>query len=280
MRQHARSAFVILGLVLASATPGIASTIGQWDGSGVDYNGQLVTWNNPSFYNKINAFLTGAGHTIAANGPAATTALAGFDSFVVADPGRAATAAEVAALSDFVQTGGSLLVFVDRDSLNNAFISDTNGILSGIGSGIRVSTATMDQNMYLTGGVFATASLYDVSGQFLSGTPGHVVTGGTALTRGGAGWTPAQAAAASAYIHYEQLGLGYLFVFGDRLDNNYFTMDVGSTRGRMFLNLASYDNPHGSVPPPEPGPVPEPATMILTATAMAGAFLEARRTKR
>jgi hypothetical protein len=233
----------------------------------VDINGHRSTWNDPVFFSKIRNVMTGAGYTVGADVDAVAANLAGYDSFVIGGAGRAATATEISNLSVWVAAGGSLLVFNDRD-LDAAPL---NALLAGIGSSIAYGGATMDQNFYLNGGVFATTTPNSVAGQFLSGTPGRVVTGGTTLTAGGAAWTASQKSAAEAYIHYQQLGLGYIFVFGDRLDHDYFTFGAGLPRTNFFLNLGSYTMPSGGDPPggPVTNETPEPAGALLVGGGVA-----------
>jgi hypothetical protein len=235
-----------------------AATIGQWEESWVDTNGVPTTWNDSTFFSSVHALMVAAGNTVAPDGPASASALAGFDSFVIAGPGRTPTGEEISALSSFVTTGGLIILLEDQNPDTHGY---ANALLSGIGSSIQVSWSSMTQNMYLLGGVFATDGLV---GSFLSGTPGRRITGGTALTTGGAGWTASQIADAEAYIHYEQIGLGYVFVFGDRLDHNVFDLSPTGARAKLFTNLGSYEKPQNGSDPSE---VPEPGTQFL---ALAG----------
>jgi hypothetical protein len=71
------------------------------------------------------------------------------------------------------------------------------------------------------------------------------------------------------YVHWEQIGQGYIIGFADSLDHNYFILDPGTPRGNFFLNLTAYENPFGG-PGPGPGDVPEPSTIWL---AVAGLLL-------
>ena len=263
--RHLVASIAALG---ALAGAGRAGTIGQWEGS-FSYLGQPLTWNSPS-YSEVRGVVTAAGHTVAPDGPVNTAVLPGFDAFVIAEPGRMLTDDELTALGGFIRSGGLLLILLDRDMDFADAIPATNAIFAGVGSSIRTSGATMDQNMFLNGGVFATdGPPNNVAGAFLSGTPGHRITGGIALTRGGTtGWNDSQRAAAEAYIHYEQIGLGYAFAFGDRLDNNYFDFGPTYPRAQFFTNLASYVNPHGAAEPTSEAP--EPSTAAVGFTGLVG----------
>ncbi len=253
-------------LLLAVAFTGImqAGVIGQWEESWVDVNGVPTTWNDLTFFSKVYALMVAAGNTVAPDGPATASAVAGFDSFVVGGPGRAPTAEEISAISSFVTSGGLLILFEDQNPDTHVY---ANTLLSGIGSTIQVSGSTMDQNMYLIDASFATAGL---DGRFVGGTPGRRISGGTTLTTGGAGWTDSQIAAAEAYLHFEQIGLGYVFVFGDRMDSNVFEFSPGSVRNLLFTNLGSYEKPEGGSDPSE---VPEPSSLALAGAGLAVAAL-------
>lgn len=114
-------------------------------------------------------------------------------------------------------------------------------------------------------GHFATAGLV---GQTLHTTPGTAISGGTAI--------------AGSYIHYEAIGLGYVFAFGDRSDHGYF----GSANYKLFDNILrgggtpqqpeQPEQPEQpGAPPPEPpypsgADVPEPSTAILLLLGFAG----------
>lgn len=224
-----------------------ANYIGQWAGSAVDTQGTPTSWNNTAFFSKVNDAMTAAGHSVGPDMLATASNLAMSDLFVVAGASQAFTPEEIAALGSWVNGGGLLLVFTDR-SLNS---SPLNVMLDGIGSSLHFGPGSMDQNFYLKPGVFASDG---VVGQWMGGTPGTVVNGGTGLTRGGtSGWTNTQRAQAEAYIHYEALGSGFVFAFGDRLDHNYFSFAAGSPRLAFFQNLGNFE-PSGPVVPPPPDP--------------------------
>lgn len=256
-------------LLLAVAFAGImqAGVIGPREASWVDVNGVPTTWNDLSFFSTVHALMVAAGNTVAPDGPATASALAGFDSFVVGGPGRAPTAEEISAISLFVASGGLLVMFEDQNPDTHVY---ANALLTGIGSTIQVSDSNMDQNMYLIDASFATAGL---GGRFAGGTPGRRIYGGTTLTTGGAGWTARQIADAEAYLHFEQIGLGCVFVFGDRMDHNVFEFSPGSVPNLLFTNLGSYEKPEGGS---EPSEVPEPSSLALAGAGLAVAVLLGR----
>ena len=205
-------------------------------------------------------------------------------------PAAAPTSSEISLLSTWIQAGGLLLVFADY----NYNTSPLNTLLAGVGSTMHYG-GTMDQNMYLTSGLFLTDG---VVGYGLGGTPGHQVVGGTALTQGGSSWSTSQKAAAASYIHFEQIGLGYIIAFGDLLDVNWFGITSTNARGKMFLNVGSYVNPRGGskTAPTDPAPPsggatgdplvdpgggltesPEPSTVGLLGVGMLGVVALRRR---
>lgn len=236
--------------------------------------------------------MAASGHSVGPDVLATASNLAICDLFVVGGASQSFTSDEITALSSWVQGGGLLLVFSDRD-LNS---SPLNTMLAGIGSSIQFGPGSMDQNFYFNGGVFATTG---VAGQWMSGTPGIRVNGGIGLTRGGAGWTNRQKSDAEAYIHYEAIGSGFVFAFGDRLDHDYFNFSAGTPRLRFFQNLSNFepkiqenpvDPPPVSDDPPVQPPTggedpvtaetPEPGTFALMAAGGLGIWMVRKRAAR
>lgn len=251
----------VCALALAACAGLSARNIGQWNGASYSPDSKLLTWNydtpGPTYsLTQIKALVQAAGHTVGPDIDISAANLASYDTFVIRLPRLAPDAAQLAALEAWVRAGGLLMVFADS-SANATYI---NGILSGIHTGLSVG-GSMDQNSYLISGSFlVTGPSYNLADFFLSNTPGLRVSGGTALTRGGAGWTPTQQADAAAYIHEEALGSGHVVVFGDVADVNYFEPSVSNAHGRLMLNAAAWVNPAlgGGAPTPTPTPVPTP----------------------
>jgi hypothetical protein len=262
----AHFAVLAAAMFLSQAVSG--GTIGQWSGSSIDTNtGQVLSWNytnaGPTYSTtKVHDLLVGAGNTITPNAEITSANMALYDTFVIRMPDSAPAAADTAILADWVESGGLLLLVADRSTATTPF----NSILAGVGSTMRASDS-MDQNMYLRGGMFLTDNIAD---SFVSGTPGRCISGGTALTRGGATWTEAQQADAAAYIHFEQIGMGYVVAFGDTLDVNFFTLTTASPLGKLFLNAGDYVNPHGIS-------TPEPSSLILLGIGGMGMLWRGRR---
>ena len=225
-----------------------ASYIGQWAGSQLDNYGVPTTWNNARYLKNVNAAMTASGHTVGPDVLATASNLTGSDLFVIAGASQPFTSEEITALGSWVNGGGLLLVLID--SSGNP--SPLNAMLTGIGSSLRFGPGTVKQNFFFKGGVFATDGIV---GQFMGATVGVPVSGGTGLTQGGtAGWNDRQRAEAETYIHYEAMGLGFVFAIGDRLENDYFSFPAGSPRLRFFQNLANFEPSAPVTPPITPDP--------------------------
>lgn len=214
-----------------------AGVIGNWSGSSRNWNsGDMAT---------LKATLIAAGHTVLANSSITSANLAGDTVFVIGEPAAAPTAAEIATLSTWITGGGVLLVFFDSGcsgcSGNNPLLSGLGTSLQGAGAGAAVAP--------FPGGIFATTGPpYNLVGQVLANTPGSTISGGTAI--------------AGDFIHYQQLGSGFVFAFGDRSDHNIFNPTNANANGQLFLNIAA----HGA----QPVGIPEPSTISLLG---AGIFL-------
>jgi hypothetical protein len=251
-------------MMMVSSGVARAGMIGQWEGSGVDSFGNVLTWNyaNETFTystSQVRTLVTAAGHTVGPDAAITAGNMALYDAFVVRMPRLTPTDTEMDTLSEWVLGGGLLLMIGDRSMNSTPF----NNILAGVGSTMTAG-GTMDQNCYLIGGNFMTDGL---ANSFMGNTPGQMISGGTALTQGGSGWLDYQKADASAYIHYEHIGLGWVFAFGDTSDVNYFTPTTGNVHGRLFLNAAEYENPFGDSQIPE---VPEPTSLALLGISLIG----------
>jgi hypothetical protein len=229
-----------------------AGVIGNWEGSS-------RSWNFVDMIDTRNAMIA-AGHTVLPDGPISATALAGMTAFLIGEPSTAPVASELAELSAWINGGGTLLVMFDS-KCNGC--SGGNPTLAGVGS--TMSAGGNASVAPYPAGHFATAGLV---GQTLHTTPGTAISGGTAI--------------AGSYIHYEAIGLGYVFAFGDRSDHGYF----GSANYKLFDNILrgggtpqqpeQPEQPEQpGAPPPEPpypsgADVPEPSTAILLLLGFAG----------
>jgi hypothetical protein len=167
-----------------------------------------------------------AGHTVEADESITAANLANDNVFVVGEAGVSPTAGELADLSAWVNGGGLLLVLSDSGSSG---VTGGNAILSGIGSSLNI-VGSSPAAAPLTGGVFASQGPpYNIVGSSIGTSPGNGITGGTTL--------------AGDYIHYQSVGSGYVFAFGDRTDHDFFDPDATTINGKLFLNLVAIPEP-------------------------------------
>lgn len=225
----------VLVLLIFSQGSADGATIGNWSGSG-------RSWNYSDF-SIINSTMTGAGHTVEADEAITASNLSNNDIFLIGEAASTPSSGELSVLQSWIQGGGILLILSDSGGLG---VPGNNGILSGIGSALSFGDSASVVTPF-PGGIFATTGPpYNLVGQTLSITQGSTAQGGTTL--------------AGDYIHYEAMGLGYIFAFGDRSDHNYFAPSASNVNGQFFLNIAAHSRPGPSVP--------EPVSIVLLAMGM------------
>jgi hypothetical protein len=218
---------------LAGADAALSAVIGNWSGSG-------RSWNQGEF-TTIKALMTTEGHMVLPDLPISAPNLAGVDMYIVGEATAAPSPAEMSVLSDFVQDGGCLLVFT-----NSSFSGGPGGnaILTGIGSSMSFASGFDNAVGPFSAGNFASEGPpYNLVGQNLGVSPGNHVSGGTTLYGFG--------------LHYEGIGSGHVYAFGDRYDHDVFSPSTSNTNGQLFLNIA-----HNC------GVIPEPASISLAGMAL------------
>jgi len=206
--------FGLLCLLSGNVAQVQATTIGNWSGS-------ARSWNQGDFATIKNTMML-AGHTVEANEAITAANLANNEMFIIGEGLFTPNAAELTDLANFVNAGGALLVFTNSNFTGGPA---GNGILSGIGSGMSFTSAFVNAVGPLQAGNFATEGPpFNIVGQNLAVSPGNIVNGGTTLYGVG--------------LHFEQIGSGFLYAFGDRYDHNVFGPNNANTNGQLFLNIA------------------------------------------
>jgi hypothetical protein len=251
MRPRSFCIFVLLAAILLPPLFGAgnahAAVIANWDQSS-------RSWNDPHM-SRIKAAMENAGHRVDADGAISSAALNNSSVYVMGEPTATPTAAELALLQQFVRDGGMIFVFGDTGINLAAY----NNLLAGIGSTMSYAPTTITTTGPLAAGQF-TQSPWNISGSTLSVSPGNGTAGGTPIDRN--------------YVRFEQVGKGYVVVFGDRIDHDDVISD---TNTKLLLNLVSF-----AIVRMAPIPAVSGAGLVLTWLLLAGlGFLQfARRRQR
>lgn len=156
-------------------------------------NSVLADTDTNQFYNT----LSGVTSTIT-SGPITSSLLGGVNLLVSVLPETAYTQTEIAAISTFSQAGGSLLILGEFGSYSATATVNINALLTGIGSGLRLTTDTIDAG-YITvsGSRILSDPLTTGVSSFTYAATG-AVTGGRDLflTQGGTRFVAAEGSAA------------------------------------------------------------------------------------
>lgn len=202
------SVFFTAFLLIAGVEPAHASAIANWDKS-------ARSWNN-AHMTKIKAAIQNAGHRVESDAPISDASLRS-GVMVIGEPIATPSAAELGKLRGFVGAGGIVLLFGDTGIELNTY----NDLLTGLGSTIQFTTTTVSTSSALGSGPF-TENPSRIIGTSLSVTSGNGTSGGTAIDNN--------------YVRYEQIGVGYVFAFGDRIDHDDV---ISATNTALLLNIVS-----------------------------------------
>ena len=212
-----------------------AGVIANWDMSS-------RSWNNPHM-TKIKTAMQDAGYRVDGDGAINIAALRVSGVYVIGEPAATPTAAELAMLQQFVRDGGMILVFGDT-GIN---LPTYNNLLAGIGSTIAFAIPTIGTTSALPVGQF-TQSPWNISGRTLTVTSGNSTTGGTLIDNN--------------YVRFQQIGAGYVVVFGDRIDHDEVISD---TNTKLLLNIVSF-----AIGPPVQIPAVPAMGLVLMSWLLAG----------
>lgn len=212
-----------------------AGVVANWDTSS-------RSWNN-SHMTKIKTAMQDAGHRVDGDGAISSAVLKISSVYLIGEPIATPTATELALLRQFVKDGGMIFVFGDT----GIDLPTYNNLLAGIGSTIAFSTITIGTTSALPDGQF-TQRPWNISGSTLSVTSGNGTTGGTLIDNN--------------YVRFEQIGAGYVVVFGDRIDHNDVISD---TNTKLLLNLVSF-----AIVPAVPIPAVSQMGLVLASLLLAG----------
>ena len=206
---------VLLVVIMVAGFVGAsdAAVIGNWSGSS-------RSWNNADM-SILRAALIAAGHTIRPDAAISSAELAADNIFVIGEAASTPNSTEMAALSAFVNGGGILLVLTDSGASG---VAGANAIFAAIGSALLFSGTSPSASPF-PADIFTNGPPFNIVGQTLTTSPGNEISGGTTL--------------AGSFIHYQQIGAGYVFGFGDRSDHNFAVPDSTTANGRLFLNIAA-----------------------------------------
>lgn len=225
----------ILLVPFGAASDAQAGVVANWDKSN-------RSWNN-SHMTKIKTAMQNAGHRVDGDAALGGATLKTSGVYLIGEPTATPTAAELAVLRQFVTDGGMVFVFGDT----GIDLPTYNNLLAGIGSTIAFTTTTIGTTSALPDGQF-TQIPWKILGSTLNVTSGNGTTGGTLIDNN--------------YVRFEQIGAGYVVVFGDRIDHNDVISD---TNTKLLLNLVSF-----AIGPAVPIPAVSPLGLFLVSLLLAG----------
>jgi len=202
-----------IAIIIMAVSVVQAANIGNWRGS-------ARSWNESSF-TTVKGSMINAGHNVEADVAMTAANLSNDEVFVIGEALSTPSSSELSDLDSWVRGGGILLLLTDS---NGSGVQNGNNILAGINSAISI-TGTSPIVAPFAAGICATEGPpFNIVGQTLATSPGNEIVGGIEL--------------AGDFIHYESLGAGLVFVFGDRSDHNFFNPNSSTVNGQLFLNIA------------------------------------------
>lgn len=260
------SSGILAALVLQVAAGGaFAATVSQWSGN-------TNVWSNSGNFSTFYAEATAAplSHTITSGAAITAASLTGSTHLVIESSAAQLTGTELSLLTQWVQGGGTLLLFAGSSNATASQVLGSGGLNSSIAvsnSNIGFGSSTVYSNLSLTTtNTAVTGGPFDLRGaSFNLSNNFKGVTGGEGLGNSALG--------ASQALRTESVQLGKIFVMGGHFESNGFLWESQSNM-QFFLNvLAQGQFVNGLV---EVG-TPEPASIALTGFALGGLLLLRRK---
>ncbi|MBL8173674.1 MAG: hypothetical protein JNK48_03340 [Bryobacterales bacterium] len=204
--------------------------------------------------------------------------------FIIESSALAMAAQQVSLVVDYVRGGGTLLLFSNPDQGGR---TSANQILGALGVGLSGSAMSVTGNESgLSGSTLPWGTLSstdssvagpvaNLNGASLNWARTYILSGGQLLSQDGS-------PSISDAIRMDRFNLGRVYVFGTRLDSNLATgFQTLGTNAVFFQNILGTGSLSSGLPTGfvggGVGSAPEPASFALTAFALAGVAVYARR---
>jgi len=263
---------LLSALAIQLAGNAYGATVGQMAGN-------TSIWANPgNFSNIFNAATMGAGHTVESSEALTATNIANNTHYIVESSATAMAAEQVSLIADYVRGGGTLLLFATPTTGRTS----ANQILGALGAGLSGSAMNVTGSTFGFAGSTLNWGTLSSTDRAVQGGPANLNNSSlnfaqTYILSGGSLLALNESPSISDAIRVDRYSLGKVYLFGSHIDSN-LANSTNQNNIYFFLNILS----GGSLPTGLPmGTVdvgaPEPATFALTAFALAGVALYARR---